>query len=65
MSAQAGGIEKARVQVAALWRELARIARLARMLWPWRNSESHIAVAQFELEVEQARHAHDAKGGRA
>jgi hypothetical protein len=59
------GIEEARALVACRWRGLARIARLARLLWPCRNSLGHIAAAQFELEVEQARRTSEEKGGRA
>jgi hypothetical protein len=65
VSASSGGIEKARARVAALWRELGRAARLARVLWPWRNSPGHIAAAQFDLEVERARRASEENGGRA
>ena len=57
--------ESVRARVAWLWCELASIARLARVLWPWRNSPGHIAAAQFELEVERARRASGEKGGRA
>jgi hypothetical protein len=64
MSTLFGGIEKAPARVAWLWDELTRIARLARR-WPWRNSPGHIAAAQFELEVGQARRASAKKGGRA
>jgi len=53
------------VRVDALWRGLAKIARFARVLWPFHNSQSHIAVAQFELEIERARRASAEKGGRA
>jgi hypothetical protein len=64
-SAPSGSIEKARIPVAGLWDGLKRIARLACVLWPWHNSQGHIAVAQFELEVEQARRASAEKDGRA
>ena len=63
MSASFGGIEKARARVTWLWDELARIARLACVLWPWHNSPGHIAAAQFELEVKRARCASGEKGG--
>jgi hypothetical protein len=65
MSTLFGGIEKAPARVAWLWDELTRIARLARRWWPWRNSPGHIAAAQFELVVGQARRASAKKGGRA
>jgi hypothetical protein len=65
MSGPSGGFEKARSIVALLWCDLARIARFARVLWPWRNSPGHIAAAQFELEVERARRTSAEKGGRA
>lgn len=65
MSAHSGGIEEARARVAALWRESARTARLACVWWPWSNSESPFALAQFELEVEHAQRASAEKGGRA
>lgn len=65
MSAQTDGIEKARARVAWLWHELANVVRLARVLWPWRNSPGHIAAAQFELEVKQASRTSATKGGRA
>ena len=65
MSAPVGGIEKTRAHVAWLWYGLGGIARLPRVLWPWRSSEGHIAAAQFELELERARRANEEKGGRA
>ncbi len=65
MNAPSGGLEKGRAHVAWLWRELARLARLARVLWPWRNSPGHIAAAQFELEVERVRRVGAEKGGHA
>jgi hypothetical protein len=65
MSAPFGGIAKARARVAWPWNELASIARFVRVRWPWRNSPVHIAVAQLELGVKQARCASAEKGGRA
>lgn len=43
--------------VAALWCDLGVFVRLVCVRWPCRNSPSHIAIAQFELEVEKARRA--------
>lgn len=63
MSAPVERNEKARALVHCRWRALKRIARLARALWPCRNSLGHIAAAQFELEVERARRASEEKGG--
>ncbi len=65
MSAPSNRIEEIRARVDAHWHKLAKIARLARVLWPWRNSPGHIAIAQFELEVERAWRASGEKGGRA
>jgi hypothetical protein len=64
-AAPSGSIEKARALVAWLWAELGRITRFARKHWPWRNSQGHVALAQFELEAERARRASGEKGGRA
>ncbi len=63
MSAPSGGIEKVRVHVVACWRLVEALARFALVLWPWRNSSSHIGFAQFYLEVKQARRASAEKGG--
>jgi hypothetical protein len=63
--APSGSLEKARALVAGLWTALAGIARFARKHWPLRNSQGHVALAQFELEAERARRASEEKGGRA
>lgn len=54
-----------RALVAEKWRKVARIAhtmRLACSWLPWRNSPSHVAAAQFQLEVERARRASEENG---
>lgn len=50
-------IQKVRSIVDWLLQELARIARLVRLLWPWRKSLGYIVAAQLELELKRARRA--------
>ena len=65
MSGPSCGVDKARALVAAMWRDMAAHLRVVCRGWPCRNSAEHIAVAQFQLEVERARRASEEKGGRA
>ncbi len=65
MSAPFERTREIRKRVNAHWHKLRRIARLACMLWPWRNSLGNIAVAQLKLEVERAWRASAGRDERA